>query len=128
MLNTDEDAVICDLAETYRIYNYKDMPPETVAIFCNGLRDDSRIKMKMSGQKVKLDTMLLASTVDRLSLLVWAKTKDGQKGRNKPKSLVDGINKPVKVKEELAFTTGEEFERIRNKILKEGAQYGNKFR
>ena len=120
MLNTDEDAVICDLAETYRIYNYKDMPPETVAIFCNGLRDDSRIKMKMSGQKVKLDTMLLASTVDRLSLLVWAKTKDGQKGRNKPKSLVDGINKPVKVKEELAFTTGEEFERIRNKILKEG--------
>ena len=96
------------------------MPPETVAIFCNGLRDDSRIKMKMSGQKVKLDTMLLASTVDRLSLLVWAKTKDGQKGRNKPKSLVDGINKPVKVKEELAFTTGEEFEKIRNRILKEG--------
>lgn len=120
MLNTDEDAVICDLAETYRIYNYKDMPPEKVAIFCNGLRDDSRIKMKMSGQKVKLDTMLLASTVDRLSLLVWAKTKDGQKGRNKPKSLVDGINKPVKVKEELAFTTGEEFEKIRNRILKEG--------
>ena len=120
MLSTDEDAVICDLAETYQIYNYKDMPPDKVAIFCSGLRDDSRIKLKMTGQKVKLDTMLLASIVDRLSILVWTKTKDGQKGRNQPKSIVDSINKPVKVKEELVFTTGEEFERVRNKILREG--------
>lgn len=120
MLSTDEDAVICDLAETYQIYNYKDMPPDKVAIFCNGLRDDSRIKLKMADQKVKLDTMLLASAVDKLSLLVWTKTKDGQKGRNKPKSLVDSINKHVKVKEELVFTTGEEFERERNRILKKG--------
>ena len=111
MLSTDEDAVICDLAETYQIYNYKDMPPDKVAIFCNGLRDDSRIKLKMADQKVKLD---------KLSLLVWTKTKDGQKGRNKPKSLVDSINKHVKVKEELVFTTGEEFERERNRILKKG--------
>ena len=76
--------------------------------------------MKMTGQKVKLDTMLLASAVDKLSLLVWTKTKDGQKGRNKPTSLVESINKPVKVKEELVFATGEEFERVRNKILREG--------
>lgn len=120
MLNTDEDAVICDLAETYQIYDYKDMPPDKVAIFCSGLRDDSRIKLKMTGQKVKLDTMLLASIVDRLSILVWTKTKDGQKGRNQPKSIVDSINKPVKVKEELVFATGEDFEKARNKILREG--------
>jgi len=48
------------------------------------------------------------------------KEKDGQKGRNQPKSIVDSINKPVKVKEELVFTSGEEFEKARNKILKEG--------
>ena len=120
MLSTDEDAVICDLAETYQIYNYKDMPPDKVAIFCSGLREDSRIKLKMTGQKVKLDTMLLASIVDRLSILVWTKTKDSQTGRNKPKLLVESLTKPVKVKEELVFTTGEEFERVRNKILREG--------
>ena len=120
MLSTDEDAVICDLAETYQIYDYKDMPPDKVAIFCSGLREDSRIKLKMTDQKVKLDTMLLASMVDKLSLLVWTKTKDGQNGRNKPTSLVESINKPVKVKEELVFTSGEEFEKARNKILKEG--------
>ena len=128
MWSTDEDAVICDLAETYQIYNYKDMPPDKVAIFCSGLREDSRIKLKMTGQKVKLDTMLLASIVDRLSILVWTKTKDSQTGRNKPKLLVESLTKPVKVKEELVFTTGEEFERVRNKILREGGQYGNEFR
>ncbi len=40
--------------------------------------------------------------------------------RNIPKSIVDSINKPVEVKEELVFATGEEFEKARNKILREG--------
>lgn len=120
MLRTDEDSVICDLAETYQIYNYKDMPPVMVAIFCDGLRDDSRIKLKISGQKVSSDTLLLASIVDRLSILVWSKTKDGQKGRNQPKSLVDSINKPVREKESIAFNTGEEFEKMKLKILEGG--------
>ena len=56
MLKIDEDAVICDLAETYHIYNYKELPPLTVALFCDGLRDDARIKLKMSGQRVKMNT------------------------------------------------------------------------
>lgn len=120
MLKIDEDAVICDLAETYHIYNYKELPPLTVALFCDGLREGSRIKLKMSGQKVSPDTLLLAHIVDRLSILVWSKTKDGQKGRNQPKSLVDSINKPVREKESIAFNTGEEFEKMKLKILKEG--------
>jgi len=120
MLKTDEDAVICDLAETYHIYNYKELPPITVALFCDGLRDDSRIKLKMSNQRVSMDTLLLASIVDRLSILVWFKTKDGQKGRNQPKSIVGSINKPVREKEGMSFNTGEEFEKMRLKILKEG--------
>lgn len=120
MLATDEDAVVCDLAETYNIFNYRDMPPIMVAIFCNGLRDDSRIKLVMSKQKVSLDTMLLASAVDRLSVLVWAKTKDGQKGRNQPKSIVDSINKPIRIRDEVSFSTSEEFELAKSKILGEG--------
>ncbi|MGX7070176.1 DUF5361 domain-containing protein [Gemella bergeri] len=120
MLATDKEAVICDLAEYYHIYNYKDMPPFLVAIFCKGLSDDSRIKLKMSKQKVKLDTILLASIVDRLTLLVWFKTKDGQKGRNQPKLLIDSINKSVKEKEVLIFDTSEEFEKMKNRIFKEG--------
>ena len=120
MIQTDEDALICDLAETYHIYNYKELPPLTVALFCNGLREDSRIKLKMSGQRVKIDTLLLAFIVDRLSILVWSKTKNGQKGRNQPKSIVDSINKPIREKEGMSFNTGEEFEKMKLKILKGG--------
>ncbi|WP_424462883.1 DUF5361 domain-containing protein [Pseudoclavibacter helvolus] len=32
-----------------------------------------------------LERMLLAEQIDLLSLLVWAKTKDGSKNRNRPK-------------------------------------------
>lgn len=46
MINTDESAVICDLAETYSIFDYKSLPVLTVATFCVGLRENSRIKMK----------------------------------------------------------------------------------
>lgn len=120
MLKLDEDAVICDLAETYGIYDYRNMPPLQVAIFCGGLRDNARIMLKMSGQKVKLDSMLLASIVDRLGILIWSKTKDGSKGRNKPKSILESINKPPKVNEGVAFETSEEFEKMKDKILKEG--------
>ena len=120
MLKTDEDAVICDLAETYHIYNYKELPPVTVALFCDGLRDDSRIKLKMADQRVSMDTLLLASIVDRLSVLVWFKTKDGQKGKNQPKSIVDSINKSVREKEEMVFETSEDFEKAKNKILRGG--------
>lgn len=34
-----------------------------------------------------MHTFLLAETVDTLRTLVWFKTKDGQKGRNRPKPI-----------------------------------------
>ena len=32
-IGTDEDALICDLAETYGIYNYRQLPADRVAVF-----------------------------------------------------------------------------------------------
>ena len=120
MLKLDEDAVICDLAETYGIYDYKNMPPLQVAIFCGVLPDNEILLLNIKVKKYKLDSMLLASIVDRLGILIWAKTKDGSKGRNKPKSILESINKPPKVNEGVAFETSEEFEIMKDKILKEG--------
>ena len=79
----------CDLAETYGLFDLHSIPLRKLAILACGLRDDSRIKKKLNGMDVDVDSLLLAYAVDRLSWLVWAKTKDGQKGRNKPKSIVD---------------------------------------
>ena len=115
MIRVDENALICDLAETYQIYNYKQMPPLTVAIFCIGLRDDSRIKMKLGGAKVSPNILLLSGIVDRLNLLLWAKTEDGRKGRNKPKSILENLYS--KESEVSAFTSGKEFEEERQRII-----------
>ena len=88
MIRTDETALICDLAETYGVMDYRALPLKTLAALSSGLRDNSRIKMAMTGQKITTDTALLAAAVDRLSLLWWAKTKDGYNNVNQPESLL----------------------------------------
>lgn len=121
MINLDEDALVCDLAETYQIYEYKQLPLKQVAIFAYGLRDDSRIKQIMSDQIVPLETTLLASIVDRLSLSLWLQTKDGQKGVNRPASIAEMLTKNNKEKSDerdyLVFESGEDFENYRKALL-----------
>lgn len=118
MIRLDEDALICDLAETYQIYDYKQLPALSVAVFSCGLREDSRIKMKIAGQSVSFETMLLAGISDRLSFLVWSKTKDAQKGKNRPASIIEILNgKPTSQKKEVVFDSGEDFERMRLQLL-----------
>lgn len=117
MIKADEDALICDLAETYHIYDYRQLPVLKVAVFSIGLRDDSRIKMKLSNQKVSTETLLLAGIFDRLSTLAWFKTADGQKGTNRPESIVEQLTAEPKERKEMVFTSGEEFERARKEIL-----------
>lgn len=121
MIAIDEDALVCDLAETYQIYDYKKLPLYQVAVFAYGLRDDSRIKQVMSNQIVPLETTLLASIVDRLSLSLWLQTKDGQKGVNRPASIADQLIKRDKSendgKDYLVFESGEDFENYRKSLL-----------
>nr|DAE10359.1 MAG TPA: protein of unknown function (DUF5361) [Siphoviridae sp. ctwrX9] len=123
MIKVDEDALICDLAETYQIYDYRQLPTTKVAVFACGLRDDSRIKMKFSGRLVPLDTLLLAGISDRLSTLVWFKTKDGQKGKNRPMSLTEMLtnsNKSSKKEDVITFNSGEDFTKVRARLIKGG--------
>lgn len=119
MVRVNENALICDLAETYQIYDYKQLPPLMVAVFACGLRDDSRIKLELSDVKAKPDTILLATIVDCLNILIWAITKDGAKNRSRPKSIVkllfdlnDSTDKKIN------FATGEDFEKARKKLLR----------
>lgn len=118
---TDKTALICDLAETYGVLNYKELPVETLAALSAGLRENSRIKMKMAGTKVRDDIMLLAAAVDRLTFLAWTKTKDAEKGLNRPKSIVDIISKGTAHNENImTFDTAEEFEAARARIIEGG--------
>ncbi|MBO1909730.1 DUF5361 domain-containing protein [Microvirga sp. 3-52] len=119
MIKTDEDALVCDLAETYNIYDYRQHSPMRVAVFSCGLRDDSRIKMNLSGQVVPMDTLLLAGMSDRLSTLLWFKTEDGQKGKNRPASIIDMLTNRKSAETErdtVIFNSGEDFIRARNEL------------
>ncbi|WP_281738479.1 DUF5361 domain-containing protein [Enterococcus dispar] len=118
MVKFDEDALMCDLAETYQIYDYKQLPVSLVAVFSCGLRNDSRIKMKMNDQKVSLDTMLLARVSDDLRTIIWSKTEDGQKNKNRPESIVGLLSSnPKQEKDVVVFTSGEDFENARQKLI-----------
>lgn len=111
MVREDETALICDLAETYGVLDWRALPLRTVAALSAGLRDNSRIKLKMADMQVGQDTLLLAAAVDRLSLLVWAKTKDAEKGLNRPTSIFDRLTgQEEKKKDEInAYDSAEAF-------------------
>ena len=118
MISTDKNALICDLAETYGIFNYRALPVETLAVLSVGLRENSRIKMKLSGVNVTPDFLLLAKAVDLLGLLFWSKTEDAQNGTNRPKSIVEMLTRVEKESDVLSFETAEDFEAEWQRITK----------
>lgn len=118
MINTDEDALICDLAETYGIYNYRELPVTMIGTLAVGLSDKSRIKRAMSKMPVDMDTLLLAVIADKLSFIAWTKTRDAEKGKNKPPSIASKLLGEKEIKTDvMAFDSPEEFERARQRIL-----------
>ena len=108
--------MICDLAETYHILNYKELSPSLVATLSFGLRDNSRVKMKLSNSKITLEQMLLARMTDELTFQSWSKTKDGQKNRNRPDSILKSLLEEKK-DETVSFSTPEDFNEAWEKII-----------
>lgn len=118
MIGADEHSLICDFAETYHVFDYKSLPVRLAATLAAGLREDSRIKLKLADMEVSPDTFLLAAIADRLGIMIWQRTKDGEKNRNRPKSIIESL-KPKK-SEVSVFKTGEDFMKAREKLLKGG--------
>lgn len=120
MKSLDEEALICDLAEVYRIYDYKKFDLNYIAILAKGLRDNSRIKMKLSGESLDDTKTMLAGILDRLTLILYSKTKDAEKGRNYPKLILD---KKEKQEDIVGFYSSEDFEKQKKKILEGGGKW-----
>ena len=124
MAARDEDALVCDMAETYHIFDYRALPLFLAARLACGLRENSRSKMRLAGNRIELRDALLAAILDRVSFLAWAQTRDGQKNRNRPKMIVPQLLGEEE-KETLTFDSIESFEAKRREILKKGGNYGN---
>ena len=120
MVSEGENELICDFAETYRIYDYRSLPLRTAAILACGLREGSRIRRKMSGERCSYTELMTAMIYDRLNWLCWTKTTDAQHGIGCPESLAAKLFKPPEEPELEGFETAEEFEKRRKEIVRGG--------
>jgi hypothetical protein len=125
MIREDEDALICDLAETYRIYDYRSLPARTVATFAVGLRNDSRIKMRLSGEPLTFEQMMMVKIYDLLNWLDWVKIRENSKSKSKPpERLEDKIRKKAAKKSDtVVFNSVKDFETARHRMI-EGLKDG----
>lgn len=116
MVGTDRDALICDMAETYHVYDLRDLPVRTIAILAVGLRSDSRIKMKMAEMKRIPPSVSLVRIADEIALLAHALV--GKEGTPPPNLLQDVMHE--RQQETAGFSSIEEFEAARQRIINNG--------
>jgi len=110
MIALDEDALICDFAETYHIYDYRGLPAANAATLAAGLRGNSRIRMKMQGIVNDPPVVwILALIADRVGKLF----------SNNLTSITDMMTggSGKKEKQAMAFDSGEDYEAARKRLL-----------
>lgn len=67
----NEDALICDFAETYHVLDWRALPVKLAATLACGLRGNSRSVQLLTGSKVTDDQLLLAAVVDTAKVISW---------------------------------------------------------
>lgn len=113
MLRADRDALICDLAETYGVFDYRSLPATMVATLAAGLGDDSRSKRSLSHRTAPRSEILLAAAVDRLSRIAWLLSAVCPTQGEPPKSVLSAILGEVKTATAMdaqVFASAEAFE------------------
>lgn len=113
MIKLDENALICDLAETYQVFDYRSLPVHLVAALSAGLRDNSRIKLKIADSKVSLETVILATIADNLTVLRMSMDK---RNKGKPFLFTEAIFSENKKQKVRGFKSAQEFEAALSRI------------
>ena len=108
------------MAEYYHVYELDRLPVSTLAALAAGLPPYSRSKRKYSGQTVPDGTGLLALILDSINHIGWMLSKDGEKGRNHPKSVYEILTGTDRENDVVGYLTPDDFETARNRILMEG--------
>ena len=116
MLAMDKNSLICDLAETYGIFDYKRVPGRLLGILVAGLGENTRIGKKVNGVRGTVTEVLLAQILDGVRFLCWAQTEDGRKGKHRPQSVASEFF-VSEDKEKPKAMTIDDFEKIREKII-----------
>lgn len=114
MLALDENALICDLAETYQLYDYRSLPVFTVAALSAGLRDNSRIMTIMRGGALTSNEYILAMVYDLLAM----RFTDGKAKVHLYDELYGSIKPRQEPKKKMrSYDSPEDFEQARRKAI-----------
>ena len=96
------------MAETYGVYDWRQLPLVTVATLAQGLPATSRVSKKLTGEKCTDNkTLLLAIIADRIGHISWMFSEDGQNKQNHPPSIfqmLTGTEEP-----ETGYDSAEDF-------------------
>ena len=117
MVAIDENALICDFAEVYHIFNWRALPARLSATLAMGLRPDARIMLKLSGVQIPVNTQLLAITADAARVIAWQNTEDGRRGRNAPVSVFATLIGTDREETGAGFESTEEFISWREEMI-----------
>lgn len=115
MLATDRDALICDMAEVYGVFDMYALPVGLLATLAAGLREDSRIMMALAGMKAIPPMFTLVRIADAFTVLLQGMA--GKKAGAMPDLYEDIMAGKQKKNDTAAFATIEEFEEARRRIL-----------
>lgn len=110
--------MICDLAETYGVFDYRALPLSTVATLVSGLRENSRIHAKKHGLKAGFDTVMIVRALDILENLRWMFSEDGKNGTNPPRLYLSEYIDERKPTNAGRFASADEFERYRSQFFR----------
>lgn len=104
------------MAETYHVLNWRELPLKTAAVLASGLHQNSRSMRKLRSQKLRSEEYTELAILDELRIIRWLLTKDAEKGRNRPESMLMKMLKLDEKPRITGFRTPEEFE-ARRKII-----------
>lgn len=118
MVNKCENQLVCDLAETYHVLEMKALPLTKVAVLADGLRENSRVRLFLSGERYTLQEAVQVLTYDSINRLVWLSSADGAKGKNRPESLAKKLFEKKSDKDKVqGFATAIDFEEQRQRLI-----------
>lgn len=109
MIRADEDLFICDMAETYHIFDYKSVDIGLLATLASGLRESSRIKCKMSEIPIELSTFFLAGIYDKINWIAWSRTQQAEQNQGCPQAILPKLLGIEEEKELVGFASGVDF-------------------
>lgn len=124
MLSLDREAVMCDFAEAYHIYTFKGLSARYIATLAIGLRENSRIKLKMIGVKNCLpDIIINALLIDSVRDIRYLFAKYLSLETERGESIVDLIYGNEQSVKKTGYSSVEEFEEARERIIKGGHKW-----